>query len=138
MNDSLTLQVRNVVEAIRPANEAAEEWLERKGIPSETRFLVTLVLEELVTNCIKHGYDDSDEHSIDVVLSVAHHVLTMLFIDDGHAFDASEAAAPDLSLEIEHRPIGGLGIHLVRELTDSMSYERRDGKNRLTLTIRFG
>jgi serine/threonine-protein kinase RsbW len=137
MNDSLTLQVRNVVEAIRPASQAAEAWLDRCGLPADARFFVSLAIEELVTNCIKHAYDDAEEHSIEIVLSVTGQALTMLVIDEGQAFDASQVPPPDLSLALEQRPIGGLGIHLLRELSDGMSYERREGKNRLTLTKRF-
>jgi serine/threonine-protein kinase RsbW len=79
----------------------------------------------------------TEEHSIEIVLSVTGQALTMLVIDEGQAFDASQVPPPDLSLAIEQRPIGGLGIHLLRELSDGMSYERREGKNRLTLTKRF-
>jgi anti-sigma regulatory factor (Ser/Thr protein kinase) len=61
----------------------------------------------------------------------------MTVVDDGHEFDPLAKEAPDLTLSVEDRPIGGLGIHLLRNLTDGMSYERRDGLNRLTLTKRL-
>jgi anti-sigma regulatory factor (Ser/Thr protein kinase) len=137
MNDRLTLQVPANTESIVPASKAAESWLERRGLLPDAGLLVNLALEEIVTNCIQYGYDDAEEHLIEIVLSVTGRVLTMLVIDDGRAFDASQVPTPDLSLAIEHRPIGGLGIHLLREMTDSMTYERTEGKNRLTLTKRF-
>ena len=61
----------------------------------------------------------------------------MEVIDDGHAFNPLEAPPPDLSLPMEKRPIGGLGIHLLRELSDGITYERRNGTNRLVLTKRM-
>lgn len=137
MSDNLTLRVRNAVEDIEPASRTAEDWLQKQGLPENVRYLVNLAVEELVTNCIKHGYDDTDEHSIEFVLSVGERTLTILAVDDGRAFDASKVPPPDLSQAIEHRPVGGLGIHLLHELTDMMSYERRDGKNRLTLIKRL-
>lgn len=137
MNDRLTLQVPANTESIVPASKAAESWLERRGLLPDAGLLVNLALEEIVTNCIQYGYDDAEEHLIEIVLSVTGRVLTMLVIDDGRAFDASQVPTPDLSLAIEHRPIGGLGIHVLREMTDSMTYERTEGKNRLTLTKRF-
>jgi len=137
MADSLTLRVRNAIEAIQPASAAAEAWLEERGSPSATGFLVSLAIEEIVTNCVKYGYADSAEHSIEIELSIVQQELVLVIVDDGRAFDPSQVPAPDLSLVLEDRPIGGLGIHLLRELTDTMSYERRDGENRLTLTKRI-
>src|SRR5947208_3667670 len=134
VGESLTLHVRNSDEAIPPANEAAEAWLGTQQVSPDAAFLVSLAIEELVTNCIKYGYDDAGEHTVEIVLSVADHALTMVVVDDGHAFDPLAAPPPDLTLGIEDRPIGGLGIHLLRELADDVRYERRDGANRLTLT----
>jgi serine/threonine-protein kinase RsbW len=134
MGEAVNLQVRNSVDAISSASEAAESWLEQQQVSPDATFLVTLAIEELVTNCIKYGYDDDGEHTIHIQLSVEGNKLTMLVVDDGHAFDPLAAPPPDLSLAIEDRPIGGLGIHMLRELTDEMTYERRDGANRLTLT----
>lgn len=137
MSENLTLRLQSESGAIAPASAEAEAWLETQGMPPDAGFLVGLAFEELVTNCINHGFEDDDEHVIEIVLSIADQTLTILVIDDGREFDASKAPPPDLSSEPEHRQVGGLGIHLLRELSDSMSYERRDGKNRLTLTKKF-
>lgn len=135
-SEPLTLDVRNAFDAIGPATESAEEWLAKRKISLDVSFLVSLTIEELVTNCIKYGYDDSNEHTIQITLSVDDQTLTMLVVDDGHAFDPLAAKPPDLSAEIEDRQIGGLGIHMLRELADDIRYERRDGTNRVTLTKR--
>lgn len=135
--ESLTLQVRNTVEAIAPANAAAEAWLATQQVSLEATYLVNLAIEELVTNCIKYAYDDAGEHTIEIALRVADHALTIVVVDDGFAFDPLAAPAPDLSLALDDRPIGGLGIHILRQLADEIHYERRDGANRLTLTKRM-
>lgn len=137
MGESLTLQVENAAEAIVPATAAAEAWLCARALSTDASFLVSLAIEELVTNCIKYGYDDAGTHTIAIVLTVDHQALTILVIDDGHAFDPLATPPPDLSLDIEDRPIGGLGIHLLRQLSDDVRYERRDGTNRLTLIKRI-
>jgi serine/threonine-protein kinase RsbW len=137
VGESLSLRVRNAVDAIPPASEAAEAWLGQQKTPPEAAFLVSLAIEEVVTNCVKYGYDDAAEHTIEINLSVADHRLTMTVIDDGHSFDPLTAPPPDLSLAIEDRPIGGLGIHMLRELSDEMAYERRGNTNRLTLVKRI-
>jgi anti-sigma regulatory factor (Ser/Thr protein kinase) len=133
---SVTLHVQSAMEAIGPATEQAESWLAGQRVSSDAAYLVSLAIEELVTNCIKYGYDDSNDHTIDIVLSIDDGVLRVEVIDDGRPFNPLEVPPPDLSLAMEDRPIGGLGIHLLRELADEARYERRNGTNRLTLIKR--
>ena len=137
MSECLTLEVRNSRDAIAPASEAAETWLRRHEPSSEATYFLLLAIEELVTNCIAYGYDDAGEHTIVLSLSVDGQTLTLIVIDDGHPFDPLAVPPPDLSLDIEHRPLGGLGIFLLREFADHIAYERRGNTNRLTLTKRL-
>ena len=134
---SLTLHVPGTMEAIQPATVQAETWLAEQQVSFEAMYLVSLAIEELVTNCIKYGYTDRKDHTIDFVLSVDDGALRMVVIDDGNPFDPLAAPRPDLTLPPESRPIGGLGLHLLRELADEMHYERRDGTNRLSVTKRM-
>ena len=135
---SLTLDIPGTVEAIRPATEQAEAWLGEQQVSFEAMYLASLTIEELVTNCIKYGYTgDPRGHTIRVVFSVQDHALEIQVIDDGNPFNPLEASPPDLSLPVEDRPIGGLGLHLLRQLADAASYERRDGTNVLRLTKRM-
>jgi anti-sigma regulatory factor (Ser/Thr protein kinase) len=137
VGECLTIEVRNSRDAIAPACAEAENWLQRYQTSPQALNLVLLAIEELVTNCIQYGYDDANEHTIVIVLSIDDHTLTISVIDDGHPFDPLAAPTPDLSLEVHDRPIGGLGIHLLRQLADHVAYERRDGANRLTLVKRM-
>lgn len=133
VSEQLRLRIRNSIEAMVSANETATEWLEAHHVPSEPAFLATLSVEELVSNCIKYGYDDKGEHVIDLDILVEDDRLVITFTDDGRAFNPLEAPEPDLTLALEDRPIGGLGLHLLRSMSDEMTYERRDGLNRVTL-----
>ena len=137
VGESLTVEVRNSYDAIAPASAKAEAWLERHQPSPQALNLVLLAIEELVTNCINYGYDDANEHTITVVLSIDDQNLTVHVIDDGHPFDPLSQPAPDVSLQAEDRLVGGLGLHLLRQLADHMAYECRDGSNRLTLTKRM-
>jgi serine/threonine-protein kinase RsbW len=137
LGESLTIEVKNTHDAIAPAAAEAEAWLEAHDPSPKAMYLVPLAIEEIVTNCINYGYDDAGEHTIEITLTVADHTLTLTVVDDGHEFDPLARPAPNLTLAVEERPIGGLGIHLLRNLTDAMSYERRDGLNRLTLSKRL-
>jgi anti-sigma regulatory factor (Ser/Thr protein kinase) len=125
------------MDAIAPATAQAESWLAEHQVSFEAMYLASLAIEEVVTNCIKYGYDDAKDHTVDVTFSVADGALTIEVVDDGNPFNPLEAPRPDLSLAMEDRPIGGLGLHLLRELADQVSYERRDGTNRLSLTKRM-
>lgn len=137
MATPLHLTVRNQFEDIPPANEAISRWMEAAEAPPAADYLANLALEELVTNCVKYGYDDSAEHLIEVRLSLQDGELVMTIIDDGRAFNPLDLPPPDTSLAIEDRPIGGLGIHMLRQMSDRMDYERRDGKNHVTLRKRW-
>lgn len=137
VGESLTIKVRNSLDAIPPVSAEAASWLQSYRPSPQVQDLVLLAIEELVTNCIKYGYDDEDEHTIVIVLSINDENLIIDVIDDGHAFDPLAVSPPDFSLGIKDRPIGGLGIYLLRQLADRITCERRDGLNRLTLTKRM-
>lgn len=133
MDNPLNLRIRNAFAEIPAANEAATQWLAARKAPPGAEHFANLAIEELATNLIKYGYDDAEEHIIEFELSFADGELVIVAIDDGHLFNPLEAPEPETNLPVEERPIGGMGIHLLRHLADSMDYERREGKNRLTL-----
>lgn len=129
-----TVEVRNRIDAIAPASAAVEAWLEQHGASADALHLAILAIEEMVSNCIKYGYDDAGEHTIIIGLSIDGQKMNMVFCDDGHAFNPLAVPPPDLSLGIEERKIGGLGIYMVRHFADEARYERDGEFNRLTLT----
>jgi len=97
-------------------------------------FALQIVVEELVTNVIDYGGVPAGEHAATVELSVAGGVLTVAITDRGRAYNPLEREEPDTSLPAAERPIGGLGVHFCKKLTDSQEYARRDGCNVLVLT----
>src|SRR6266498_2918337 len=116
MAEELTLQIRTTLASVQSATEAASRWLTARGTPAEVHNFANLAIEELATNCIKYGYDDADEHVIEVTLSLSDGALVLTVTDDGHRFNPLEVAAPDITLPLDERPIGGLGIHLLRQM----------------------
>jgi anti-sigma regulatory factor (Ser/Thr protein kinase) len=133
MEDQLTLKVKSAFAEIPAANEAASRWLAGRNAPPAADYLANLAIEELVTNCIKYGYDDSAEHLIEIELKLSDAQLEITVTDDGHPFNPLELPEPNTNLPMEERPIGGLGIHLLRKMSDAMDYSRAEGRNRLTL-----
>lgn len=97
---------------------------------------VHLVLDELVSNVIRHGHT-ANNGTVDVSLAVDAGMLTIDIVDDGIAFDPLTRPAPNLDLPIDERPIGGLGIHIVKALSETIAYRRDSGRNHLSLTMRL-
>jgi anti-sigma regulatory factor (Ser/Thr protein kinase) len=91
------------------------------------------VFDELLGNIINYAYTDEQEHTIEVRVEFFGDRLTVTIEDDGIPFNPLEKDTPDTELPLEERKIGGLGIHLVRNMMDKVSYQRRITKNRLTL-----
>lgn len=102
------------------------------GLGEPLVFELNLALDELVTNIITHG-GASPVSGIYISLRKDGDDLVVAVEDDGPAFDPCETKPPDVVCSLEERCIGGLGIHLVRSLTDAMCYERRGGRNRIIL-----
>ena len=94
---------------------------------------MNMAIDELVSNIIKYGFDDDAEHDIEVRYAIESGEFVTELVDDGLAFNMLEKEDPDLELSIDEKPIGGLGVYLVKQLTDSQTYERRDDKNHLSL-----
>jgi anti-sigma regulatory factor (Ser/Thr protein kinase) len=98
---------------------------------------INLALDELLTNTISYGYDDGARHTIRIVLVASEDRVTMTIRDDARPFNPIEVADPDLDAGLDDRPIGGLGIHIVRTMMDEMTYRHVDGQNELTLIKRL-
>ena len=126
---TLSLTLRNDVSEISRLVDRIDAFGVEAGLPPDVTFRLTLSLDEIVSNVIRHGFDDDAEHQILVTLVVADGHVTATVVDDGSAFDPREAPLPDLDAPLEKRQAGGLGMHLVRETMDEIDYRREDGRN---------
>ena len=129
-----TLELRNQLDEL-PRLAA---WVEERGaalaVPQELWMKLNLVLEEWVVNVVSYAYTDAASHTISVRLWRYPDELRLEIEDDGRPFDPTAQAAADTSLPIEHRAIGGLGIHFIRQTVDAFAYRREHGRNVVTLT----
>jgi anti-sigma regulatory factor (Ser/Thr protein kinase) len=105
------------------------EWLDALQLPEELTMPINLALEEAVTNVMLYAYPG--RHGSVLVEFVP--PMTFTITDSGIPFDPTQKEEADISLSAEEREIGGLGIHLVRQIMDEVLYERIDDKNVLTL-----
>lgn len=99
-------------------------------------FRINLALEELGLNIINYGHDEG-VHEIQFTVISNDDTITIEVSDDGRPFDPlNDAPVPDVSAALEDRPVGGLGVHLVRTMMDELSYRRADGRNHVTMVTR--
>ncbi len=136
------LSVPGTSQGVQAALEALADLTNAHGISKAVSWPVEVSLDEVMANVVEHAFEGRP-HAGKVDLELRLHlgveppVCEMMVMDDGPEFDPLSAAEPDRSLGIDERPIGGLGLALVRRLMDEVQYERRDGRNRLRLRRRL-
>ena len=94
---------------------------------------LNLALEEAVSNVIMYAYPQGSDGLVDIEAVITEDRLKFIISDSGQPFDPTAAPEADITLDVEDRPIGGLGIFLVRNIMDEVHYERADGKNLFTM-----
>lgn len=129
----LDTALTNDLEQMSSFQDAFEAFAEQAGLSLAVQSQVAMVFDELLNNTISYGYHDDDEHTIDIQVDVYPSYLSVVIRDDGIPFNPFSLDAPDTTLSIEEREIGGLGVHLVRNVMDDVSYERKVNQNVLTL-----
>ncbi len=122
---------------VEKVNAVFGRFAETYALPGSVRRSVNVALDELLANELSHGMAGRDTGSVTVEVELDQDRVKVTITDNGPQFDPFSQAAPDTTLSIDERAIGGLGIHLVRQLMDDVSYERRDGRNVVVLVKRL-
>ena len=125
----IKLVIVNQFEEISRVSDAFNAFADRHDLTTTVKQRLNLCLDELFNNIISHGYKDDDEHQIDVHIRLLHGDLVVTIADDGIPFNPFRNDPPDTQLSVEERPIGGLGVHLVRNFMDRVAYERHGEQN---------
>lgn len=112
-------------------------FAERSGLAAGVRRDLLVALDELLANTVSYGLAGRVDGDVRVDASMADGALRVTISDNGRPFDPLARPAPDTTLPVEERPIGGLGIHLVRQLMDDVSYRRVDDRNVVELVKRL-
>ena len=129
-----TLTLHNDISEVPQLNDFIEAVAERLGIEPSSALQLQLAVEEAVVNVMDYAYPPDSVGEVSVATTSDGQCLKIVITDSGIPFDPTEQEKADISLSVEERQIGGLGILLVNEIMDTVSYERKDGKNVLTLT----
>jgi serine/threonine-protein kinase RsbW len=131
--EQIRIVLRNDLSEIAKLHRELENFGQKGRLSSKTLFELNLILEEVVANVISYAYGDNQRHEIVVRADLRDGELVIEVEDDGRPFNPLQSPPPDLERPLERRKVGGLGLHLVRELTSSIEYNRKDEKNRLVM-----
>ena len=120
-------------DAVQETRKRIQAIADELGLDQGLALNLNLALEEAVTNVILYAYPKGSDGLVDVEAVLREHSLEFIISDSGAPFDPTAAPEADVTLTAEERPIGGLGIYLVRQLMDVVRYDRQGDKNVLTM-----
>lgn len=123
----------NDVREVPQLNVFVDEVCEQVDFDMSTTLKLNLAIEEAVVNVMNYAYPAGEKGDVDIEAMINDEYLVFVISDSGTPFDPTAKAEVDTTLSVEERGIGGLGIHLIRQIMDTINYKRVDGKNVLTL-----
>ena len=131
--DRKQIILQNDIQQVPLLAQFVDEVCEAAGIDMATTMKLNLAIEEAVVNVMNYAYPQGTVGDINIEAKGDDNQLEFIISDTGTPFDPTAKAEVDTTLSAEERTIGGLGIHLVRNIMDSINYERANGKNILAL-----
>ena len=135
MAGRLAFTAENTFDSIAEGSRQLEIFAGKSGLTARKTYQLDLIYEELMTNVVKYSYSDAALHLIQVILDNDDRNLTFTIIHDGSDFNPWIQEDPDLTVPLEERQEGGIGILLVRKFSLSTNYERRNGKSIITVVF---
>ena len=127
------LVIKNDITEISKLAIFIEELSEELALAPELTFNLNLALEEAVSNVILYAYGEEKQKEITLLANMSDNNLTFVLTDYGKEFDPTKVPDADVTLSAEEREIGGLGIFLIRQIMNTIEYQRVDGKNVLIM-----
>ena len=138
MKATCRIELENRLEEFQRFESAFMDFARFQNFNDEVIYAIQLSVDELFTNIVSYGYDDSQTHIVKLIIDVTKEEVRVEIIDDAKPFNPLDDA-PDVNLDlsVEERKIGGVGIHLVKSLMTEVSYVRDENYNRLRLVKKF-
>ncbi|MCB9245335.1 MAG: SpoIIE family protein phosphatase [Flavobacteriales bacterium] len=133
LHESFGLKIKNTRDDLKTIESRFTEFCDRTRIKKDICDKIRVVFDELLTNVIDYAFEDELEHLISIRVDLHTNKLVLTIEDDGKPFNPFQKDPPDVNLSMDEREIGGLGIHLVKNLMDEYNYKRLIGKNVVTL-----
>ena len=133
MGYTLSISFANDMQELTHVLQVVNVFLEPRALPSKLVYAVNLILEEILMNIIKYGYDDGESHEIEVQIEVEQEEIALTVIDDGREFNPLTVPPPDHSKSAMDRLEEGLGLQFVRHMRNAIEYRREEDKNILKI-----
>jgi anti-sigma regulatory factor (Ser/Thr protein kinase) len=133
--NALSISITNDLRELTHVLQLANVFLEPRELQSKLVYAVNLILEEILMNIIKYGYDDQDSHEIEVQIELEEDEVALTVIDDGKEFNPLSIPGPNRSKSAMDRIDEGLGLQFVRYMRNAMEYRREGDKNMLSIWI---
>ena len=130
---TLSISFANDMQELTHVLQVVNVFLEPRALPSKLVYAVNLILEEILMNIIKYGYDDGESHEIEVQIEVEQEEIALTVIDDGREFNPLTVPPPDRSKSAMDRIEEGLGLQFVRHMRNAIEYRREEDKNILKI-----
>jgi serine/threonine-protein kinase RsbW len=127
----LTLRIKGRTDALNGVLDRVERYCRRAGVARSGAADLRLALEEVLANLIAHAWPQGGVHEARITVGIEDGELAFEVSDDGVAFDPETSPPPPLDASLNNRPVGGLGLFIVRRLGDRLDYSRENGRNRL-------
>jgi len=127
------ISIENKISSLNIIASYVEQFGEENNLSFNIVFELNLILDELITNTINYGYIDNEIHMIDIFMDIENDNVIIKIIDDAKEFNPLSKDEVNTDKELEQRQIGGLGIHIVKQKTDDIYYERSGDRNILKL-----
>lgn len=138
MSINKTLSLQADTQKLPLLLDTLDDVLSAVSCPEEARTQLAVAAEEIFVNIANYAYQASPEPgSATIRIQASSHEATITFADSGFPYNPLEKQDPDIDKEAEDRPIGGLGVFLVKQMTDKVTYEYSDGLNILTFTKKY-
>lgn len=126
------------IDRISWLTDQVNEELGKLDCPMKAQMQIDVAIDELLANIASYAYDlDAGETTVRFDFDADTRTVSLTFIDSGVPYDPLAKPDPDVTLSVEQREVGGLGIFLVKKTMDDMTYVRRDGRNELTIRKRI-
>jgi anti-sigma regulatory factor (Ser/Thr protein kinase) len=134
MGESRVLRVVAQRTSLARVNEIVRQAAERVGLEARAVFQVEMALDEAFSNVVEHAYAGRASGDVEVSWSIEDGAFVVVLRDWGQTFDPASVPEPDLAASLEERSLGGLGLHFMRSLMDSVDYTFDEDGNRLRMT----
>ena len=127
------LRLKNQMDELQRVNCFIEEICEELGLDMEMQMNLNLVIEEMVVNVISYAYPEGKVADIELLAESDGKELTFVLSDQGKAFDPTLSESADMDVNPAERDLGGMGIYIVKNIMNEVTYQRLEGKNLLTM-----